>query len=116
MTEKQLGERWAKTVRAGGSAVFKIHAAGLTGIPDWIVFDVKRVQLWEAKLASAGPRPYSPKMLRPAQLWMQRILSKMVESGGVVLLGDDRYMMLSGGRQLRNVTAREFAESSKEYR
>jgi len=119
MAEKKLGTAWAAAKRRAGCAVYKIHAAGLTGIPDWLVFNLPagRIQLWEAKEARSGGRSaYGPRDLRSGQHWFQRLLSRLVDAGGVVLLDDDGFVELSNGEQLRALPRREYERLRRGYK
>jgi len=89
VTEKALGERWAKDLRAAGGFVQKIPASTICGIPDYIV--VARpagIRVVEAKLRLPGRVAYDPKQLRRAQRWFLEAFHAVLGFGASVLVLD----------------------------
>lgn len=87
MTERQLGQKWARIVRARtGWKVEKLEPTyGRSGLPDYLVVGPE-VWFLEAKVASPGSVPFRPSMLEPAQRRYLRDLHNAGQNVGVLLL------------------------------
>jgi hypothetical protein len=116
-TERQLGDRWARKIRAEGAYAVKLTAGSLTGIPDWLVMRRGRLELWEAKRLFIGlGRAYDPAQLRTAQSFFMRLLAKHApKSGGVLLLGPEGYYHLSAREAESPLSLSDFRRLQEPY-
>lgn len=113
--ERDRGDKWAAKRHAMGGWTQKLHAAGLTGIPDWLLADI-HLYLVEAKAAVDGPVAYDPEQLRTGQAWFLKTLARYAPKAGmVVVLGAQGYVELRWPESHRKLHRGDFLERLVPY-
>ena len=93
-TERELGDRWAATIRAWPSQPFvmKLPASSTAGIPDWLVVGAPYgAQLFEAKLAlPTGEWAFDPHhQLTGAQRFILSAIARKWKPAAQLLILDE---------------------------
>lgn len=114
--ERDLGNKWAATHAARGHWSLKLHAAGATGLPDWLLAAGK-LMLVEAKLSQDAAVAYHPKQLRTGQAWMLEMIGKHAPGHcAVVVLGDEGFVELGWPELSQPLPMAEFKARRERYR
>jgi hypothetical protein len=111
VSEKSLGERWADTERAEGAFVFKVPAASIAGIPDYVhVASGFGIGLVEAKEgfpdADAPGTALRLSQFTEVQRWTLTTLERFGGRAEAVILASGSYVRMAWGELLRSVNAR----------
>lgn len=113
--EKELGDKWAATHRERGHWTMKLHSAGATGLPDWLLAAGK-LMLVEAKVAQRAAVAYHPSQLRTAQAWILELIGRHAPGhGAVVVLGEWGFVELGWPELSRPLSQEDFAERMERY-